>query len=516
MENNNNQNSNQNGQTQEKILRNTGYLTVAFILQKIISFLYFIYIARLLGPVDLGLYDPVKSLIPILLILIDFSLSVVLVREIARAPERAEEYLCSVLGMKAIFAFVILLSMGLFTNFSHFDALIKTILYLDGVIVILDTFTLTFFAVFRGFQNMKYESIGIIITQIVTVIIGVTGLIMGVDLRILFIAVLAGSLFNFVFSYIMLRRKLKIRIRFAWNKQIIKTFLKIALPFAIYAMLVKAYSNADRYLLLALTEQKFVGWYIISHKLTYALEFLPSAFAVSIFPAMSAFYLSSKIHLTKTFEKAMYYLMILAIPISMGMITLADKIIDSLYGPVFSASIEPLRILMIGLIVIFLNFPVGAFLNACNKQVVNTINMSITVVVNIILNIVLIKYYSFSGAAAAALISGFLLFFLGLRWVGKIIDYNKKLLIKTLGKCILAAGIMSAALYYIKANLDITINLNSSAIAQNIGALLTLGVYIIIGALIYFVVMYLIKGFTKNDINFFYQKVIKKILKKGA
>ena len=97
-----------NNQSQERILKNTGYLTVAFILQKILSFLYFIYIARALGPVDFGFYDPAKTLIPIFLILIDFSLSVVLVREIARKPENTEEYLSSVLAVKVIFAFFII------------------------------------------------------------------------------------------------------------------------------------------------------------------------------------------------------------------------------------------------------------------------------------------------------------------------------------------------------------------------------------------------------------------------
>ncbi len=503
-----------NNGSQERILRNTSYLTLAFILQKILSFLFFIFVARALGPIDLGLYDPVKSLIPILLILIDFSLSVVLVREIARTPERAEEYLSNVLGVKIFFALIIILSMGLFTNLSDYSALIKTILYLDGVIVVLDTFTLTFFAVFRGMQNMKYEALGIIVTQIITIIIGATGLLLGFDLRILFAAVLSGSIFNFLFSLTMLRRKLKIRIRFSWNKEIIKTFFKIALPFAIAAILVKIYSYTDRFMLLGWAGQSHVGWYITSHKLTYALEFIPSAFAVSIFPAMSAFYISSKGQLVKTFEKAMLYLMILAVPISAGVLILADKIIFSLYGQAYETSITPLRILMIGLIVIFLNFPVGAFLNACNRQVRNTINMAIAVTVNVVLNLFLIKSFTFNGAAIAALVSGFVLFFLGLYWVGKVIVYNKKLLLTTFVKTIFSAGIMAIVLFILKNKVDITISLNSSAIAKNISAILSLSVYIFVGAIVYVLILYLIKGFTKSDINFFYQRFVKKLLRK--
>lgn len=512
MENNNSQNTSNNNQSkersQERILRNAGYLTIAFILQKILSFLYFVYISRIIGPVDLGLYDPVKSLIPIFLIVIDFSLSVVLVREIARKPERVEEFLSNVLGLKIFFALIILLGMGLFTNFSNYSSLTKTILYLDGVVVVLDTFTLTFFAVFRGIQNMKYESIGMIITQMATVIIGVLGLRLGYDLRILFFAVVAGSVFNFIFSYLLLRKKLKIKIRLAWNKEIILSFLKIAWPFAISAILVKIYTYTDRFMLLAISGQKSVGWYVVAHKFTYALEFIPSAFAASIFPAMSAFYLTSKENLVKTFEKAMYYLMILAVPISFGIFVLSEKIITSLSGPVYTTSVLPLRILISGLIVIFLNFPVGAFLNACNRQKINTMNMAIAVVVNVILNILLIKKFTITGAATAALVSGCTLFFLGLIRVGKIINYNKKILIITLLKSFASALMMAFVLYILKSNVNIDIHLNSSPILKNIGALISLGIYIFIGFIIYFTVLLIIKGFSINEFKFLYKKLI--------
>jgi len=488
-----NNNQHNNNQFQERILKNTSYLTIAFILQKILSFLYFIYIARNLGPVDLGLYDPIKSLIPIFLILIDFSLSVVLVREIARKPNNTELYLSSVLGIKVIFAFIIILGMGLYTNLSNYSSLIKTIIYLDAIIVALDTFTLTFFAVFRGLQKMKYESIGIVITQVLTIIFGVISIMLDWGLQTLFIAVVIGSVFNFLFSYIMLRRKIKIRITFRWNMDIIKRFMKIALPFAIAAFLVKIYTYTDRYMLLYYAGQRFVGWYVTAHKLTYALEFIPSAFAVSIFPAMSAFYLYSKKDLAKTFEKAMHYLMILAVPISLGILVLADKIILTLYGEAFETSIVPLRILMIGLIVIFLNFPVGAFLNACNSQVINTINMGIAVTINVVLNIILIPEHSFVGAAIAALVSGIILFCLGLRWVGKVMNYNKKFLLIMFLKSAAAGFLMAIILWFSKEHLSIYFSIP-------------------LGAIIYLIAIYLFKGISKKDLKTLYHTFVRKFI----
>jgi len=480
---------------QERILKNTSYLTLAFILQKVLSFLYFIYIAREIGPVDLGLYDPIKSLIPIFLILIDFSLSVVLVREIARKPEKTEEYLSNVLGVKTIFAFVIILGMGFFTNISNYEPLIKSILYLDAVIVALDTFTLTFFAVFRGLQNMKYEALGIIGTQILTIIFFFICLMHGWGLPALFVAVVTGSIFNFFFSSIMLKRKLHIKIRLAWNVDIIKKFLKIALPFAITAILVKFYTYTDRFMLLGLEGQDHVGWYVSAHKLTYALEFIPSAFAVSIFPAMSAFYLNSHTKLKQTFEKAMHYLMLISMPISIGAIIMADKLILTMYGEAYETSITPLRILMVGLVVIFLNFPVGAFLNACNRQIKNTINMAIAVGINIILNIyfIAVKGYTFNGAAVAAMVSGFVLFFLGLRWVRKIIKIDKKILLISLLKTFAAGAVMAALLLLLKDQLSIFI-------------------IIPLAALFYLGVLYSLKGISKSDIRSLYRAFLRKSL----
>ncbi|MFH0804842.1 MAG: flippase [Patescibacteria group bacterium] len=494
--------------SQERILRNTSYLTVAFILQKILSFLYFIYLSRLLGPVDLGLYDPMKSLIPILLIVIDFSLSVVLVREIARTPEKTEDYLANVLGVKVIFALVVLGVVGLITNFSPYDVLTKAILYLDVLIVVLDTFTLTFFAVFRGGQNMRYESIGMIVTQFFTVAVGALGLQFSHDLRIPFVAVATGSVFNFFFSFIMLRRKLGVRVRLSWNRPIILQFLKTAIPFAIAAVLVKIYTYADRYMLLAIHGKRWVGWYTTAHKYTYALEFLPSAFAASIFPAMSAYFVTSRDKLTATFERACTYLIFMAMPICFGIIILADNIIVSLSGPAYTTSVLPLRILISGLIVIFLNFPIGSFLNACNRQAIQTRNMAITVGVNIVMNIVLIPPFSVVGAALSAMVSGVVLCILGFWEVGQVITFSKVALLRAFGKSTVAALAMAAVIFIVQELVPVTFHLGSSPILKNWNAVVTLSGYIAIGMAWYAVTLRAVNGFTFTEVKSLFQKAL--------
>ena len=137
------------------------------------------------------------------------------------------------------------------------------------------------------------------------------------------------------------------------------------------------------------------------------------------------------------------------------------------------------------------------FLNASNKQTINTINVAITLAVNIALNIFLIKEWNFIGASIANLCTTILLFSLGLRQVGKVIDYQKRLLLKVLGKSLVSAGAMAAfILIWKSAGLTRPIELIS---------------LIVISGLVYGGALLLLGGLNKEDLNKIYQAVAKRV-----
>ncbi len=432
---------------QSRILRNTSYLTGAFVLQKVISFVYYTVVVNHIGVSRSGEYDPLKSLIPIALILIDFSLSQVVTREIARNPGRLKSILGNVLGLKLLFTLVVMTAFGFVTNFGNFSQDVQSSLYLVALIVGFDTFTLTFFAVLRGLQNMKYEAMGMIINQILAVGIGYTTLRLDLGLRGIFFATLLGSAANFAWSTYALRRFAKVWPKLYWDVVLVKELLKLAVPFAIAAMLVKVYTYTDRYLLLIQKGSIAVGYYAVAHKLTFALEFLPSAFAAGLYPAMSNFYVSSKEKLADTFERAMVYMMIISVPMSLGIFVLASSFVGLAFKDFFAPSADPLRILILSLPVIFMNFPVGTLLNASNRTRFNTISMGVTVLVNLSLNTLLITHYSYMGAAVATFVSGTVLFCMGMYWVKGVIAVPWRRLLHRLGR-VYASAIVAGALIF--------------------------------------------------------------------
>jgi O-antigen/teichoic acid export membrane protein len=206
---------------------------------------------------------------------------------------------------------------------------------------------------------------------------------------------------------------------------------------------------------------------------------------------MSAYFVSSKEMLARTFERAVYYLLVIVVPIIFGVFTIADKIILGVWGKAFGASIIPLQILIFSLFFVFISFPIGSLLNACNRQMRNTINLGIAMALNVVLNLVLIPTRQYIGTSIASLISTMVLCILGLIVVDQIIKYNKKFLLVVLFKTLIAGGAMMAMLYALKPEIRFY--------------------YLIpIGILVYFLVLYIVRGFGRDEYRRIYQVLIKK------
>ena len=83
-----------------KIAQNTTYLTIASIFQKLLSFIYFAFIAKILGTEALGQYQVVLSFTGIFIIFMDFGLGPVLTREVAKEEDKLKNYFSKVFGLK--------------------------------------------------------------------------------------------------------------------------------------------------------------------------------------------------------------------------------------------------------------------------------------------------------------------------------------------------------------------------------------------------------------------------------
>jgi O-antigen/teichoic acid export membrane protein len=463
------------------IARNTSYFTLALVIQKIISLVYFTIYARVLGPADLGQYYFAISITSIFSIFIDFGLGNVITREVAKQPTKASSLLGSVLSIKLIFSAITILGLLIWTQAWHYEPLTRDLIYISALVMIFDNFTNTCYSILRGFHNLKFESIASVAFQSIVLVFSLVVIGLGLDIRWLMMSLVTASIFNLGYSALVVRKKLQLRLSLTWDKVLIKQILLIALPFAVYAIFQRFYTFFDSVLLFKFSGAEAVGLYQIPFKIIVAIQFLPMAFTASLYPALSAYWQHNREQLGVTFERAITYSLILGIPIMIGTIALADQIV-LLFKEGFSSAAWPLQVSMMAVPFMFLSFPIGSLLNACDRQKRNTINIIIIAIASALLNIYLIPRFGVIGACVTNLITSIGLIILGWHVVPEIITIRKKKLYSMLVRITGAGIVMGLFAFYVKSEL------------HPIGTIALAGI-------VYVICLYLLKGFTKADLE---------------
>jgi len=470
------------------VVKNTMYYSLALVYQKILGFIYFALIARGLGVENTGQYIFALSLTSVFAVLADMGFAPVLIREIAKDKSRVQALFAQVFSIKLLISFITYIFVVLFVNILDYPSLTKILVYIAGIVMIFDSFSLVNWAVFRGYKNLKYESIGVIWFQTITVGLGLLFIYLGLGLIPLLLATLAGSLFFLIFSFLLLFKKLNIKLQVIFKKSSIKWFVISALPFALAGAFARIYTQIDTIMLSkigcfgveAICSDN-VGWYGVASKITLALQFIPLALSAALFPVFSEQHTHSPEKLKTTYEQAWRYLAILVVPISAGIITLAPELIGIVWGSDFLPAVLPLQILMGSLVFLFLTFPNGALLNASGKQLVNTSFMGVAVVINILLNVYLIINYQMTGAAIASISSTFILFILGFVKTYFMIRFKVWRMLFNFFRIVIVGLMMILFISFIKSGLPLM-------------------VVVVMAMVFYFIVLLILGGFSKEDV----------------
>ena len=431
------------------IAKNTAFITIALISQKIISFVYFTLIARHVGAGSTGKYFFALSFTTILVVFIDLGLTNVLIRESSRLKGKIQEYFSNVIFAKIFFGVLTYITAILVIKLMNYPIETKHLVYLSAVTMLFDSLQLTIYGILRAIGNLKYEAIGIVGSQFLTLILGTSFLYLNFSLIFLILAFTIPSFLNVCYATFVLYKKYNIKLKPKYEPEVLKFLFKIAWPFALAAIFARVYSYIDSILLSKLVGDVALGWYSISYKITYSFQFIPLALMAVLYPRFSEYFISNKERLAYLLERSLKYLLIIVFPIIVGISILAHDIIISIYTIEYLPSILPLQILLVGLLFSYISFPLGAFLNACNRQITQTIIIFIVMVLNIILNLILIPIYGAVGAAISALMGNILLTILGYIIIPKIIKISHIFLLKTIFQLLIAVIIMGLTVWYI-------------------------------------------------------------------
>ncbi|MFA6427436.1 MAG: oligosaccharide flippase family protein [Candidatus Magasanikbacteria bacterium] len=430
------------------VAKNTALMTTASVLQKVISFVYFTIVARSIGAEGTGKYFFALSFTAIFTVFVDLGLTNVLVRESARVKEKIQEYFSSILFVKVTLGFVTYIGAIVVVYALGYPTVTRQLVYISGITMVLDSIHLSIYGVLRAIGNLKYESIGIVMSQFLTLVLGSIFLYFKLPLIYLMIAFVVPSLVNVLYAGIVLYVRYHVIMKLKYNREVTRFLFTLSIPFALAAIFSRVYGYIDSVLLSKLATDQVVGWYSIPYKIAYAFQFIPVALIAALYPRFSEYFVHSREKLQTIFQYGLKYLLLISMPIAVGIAVLASKIVPAVFTSEYLPSIVPLQILMAGVIFGFINFEFGALLNACNRQKLQTVLIAIVMVINIIMNSILIPRYGASGAAMSAAFGNIVLSIISMYFVWRIVRLSRAFIIKMLAQLVISTVVMGAAVWY--------------------------------------------------------------------
>lgn len=431
----------------QRILKNTGILSVAQIISYVLVFFYTIYIARYLGAEGFGILSFAIAIVGIFTILTDLGISTLTVRDVARDRSLGPKYLGNGLVIKVILAVVSFGLIALAVNLLNYPSETITVVYFIALSTIFGSIASFIFSIFQAHEKMEFQGLG----QILNAVLMFSGVFIAIAMSL---DVVGFSFVYFITSLISLIYSLLIYIwkfslppvevdRVFWGK-----LLKGAIPFGITGIFVTIYYWIDSVMLSVMAGNEVVGWYNASYKVIFLFLSFQSLFIVSIFPVLSSFYKTSRESLKYAYERSFKYMLIISIPIAIFGTLVADKIILLIYGPDFMPSIVALQILIWTVVFMFINNISGNFLGSIDQQVVVSKVAAVGAVVNIVLNLVLIPEFSYVGSSFATVFTELMILPILVYVVHKYRYTSVSPLVKDLPKILVSGLAMSLFIIY--------------------------------------------------------------------
>jgi O-antigen/teichoic acid export membrane protein len=476
--------------THRRIAKNTVIITISSVVTLFLSFFFTAAFARYLGVGAYGLFAFAASFVGLFGLFFDLGLNTLIVREVARYKEKLSFYFGNTFIIEIIVSFIVILVIYCFAYLIGYHGESLLVVYLSAIILAFDTFAQLIFSTFTAYERREYEGLINIAGKFIYVLFGFLGIFFQLPLFEIVILFVFASGLKFILGYFTMvlkiyKPKIKVDIS-SWLPMI-----KLAFPFALGGYLFNIYFSIDMTILSLLKSNEAVAYYSVAYSFITIFMIIPAALVMSIWPILSRLFLESKDSLVEVYSKTTQYLLILAVPISIGMFFISDIAIITIFGYKYANSIIALQILAWIIIFHFITYICGITLGAIDRPILGSISLLFSLFLNILLNLFLIPRYSYIGASIATIVTEIVLltqynYFLSKNGV----SINFLLLIY---KPLIAGIVMGIFIYFIK------------IVIIAFPGIVQLLIIIPMAAVVYFLVLFAIKAFNEEDKEIIYK-----------
>ncbi|GAB4580207.1 MAG: lipopolysaccharide biosynthesis protein [Anaerolineales bacterium] len=351
--------------------------------------------ARQLGPGGYGQYTGSFALVSFTGILFNLGLDVWLLREGGRDPERLKDNAGSVLALKVGLGLIFVALWWVLAGGVRISTFPPDLLRLSALTVLFDRLFLTLMTVFKAaLKNRMTSTLDILsdgiwfVGTLILIQLGQEAVASFFWVRIGALVVMFGVALWIAFRVVKLSAR--------W--EVMRGAFRGAFPYASSEFLTWIYMRFDVLIIgFALGEQA-VGLYSPAVSLVNALFLIPAAVHAVFIPILSNLFVHHPLQAWKTAWRSVALLAGIGLVLTGGLFFGAEILVGFL-GTRYAASGEILKILSLILWVHSLAFGMGAMLVALNLQGRRSVVQAVAVVVNIGLNMWIVRWLEIPGVA---------------------------------------------------------------------------------------------------------------------
>ena len=379
--------------------RNLLHLFIGDFLAKVLNFLAFVYLARVLGVTNYGVLEFALSALTYFLVLADGGLELWGIREAARGKDK-QQLVGRVTPLRFLLALcafdLLLILLPTFPTYPY----LKTILVFFGLTLFSQAANLKW--IFMGQEKMARVGAGLATAQIIFSIAVFMMVREPADILWIPILRLISDLTMVVYfghRFLVTHKTKRVIFTFSKAQHILKPAFIMGLSHGLAFM---SY-NFDSLLLGILVGAASVGWYSAAYKPITAILAIPVTYFVGLFPTLSRTYTTNIQSFCEIVTRSLRLAAILALPVGIGGTFLAKPIIYLLFGTNYTNSILPLQILSWAAVLVILRGTYRQALNAAGQQKLDLRCAGLAMTINVGLNLIIIPQYGIVGAALTTL-----------------------------------------------------------------------------------------------------------------
>lgn len=469
-----------------RMLHNFFSVTVMRLLTSIISFAFFSVLARQWGAESLGEFSTVFSIFMFLWQIPLLGLHIVIARTTATNPETLKEQATNALILSITVSILLLIVIG-YLGQALYPESMHTAIWLVGVSTIFMAITSVAEAVLIGQERMHIIAWANIAENIFRVCLGVVLVLAGYGLT----EVVAVFVFSRIFSVIIYIKKGNLYELFdhlSISKISLKKYLVQCPTFFGILLLSCVIGRFDFIILSLIGSMHDVGMYSPSFKIYEISLMIPSMITVVLFPVFSRFYQSDQSQYDRLYVNAFKFTFALGAPFVIILAYLSIDFIELIFGSEYVAGGAALQLLAFAVMFVALDQILTAVTLSAKREDIELKILIITSSIYIILLFTLIPILGFMGAAIATLGASFIK--LVVRYIWLINVFNIPGVLHQLLRPVFAVVILCAFLVF----------------ASNYNSYLVSGM----GLLIYFLILFFVKGVYSSDLNTFKNSILNK------